>query len=211
MPSQAGESSWHLGRPSAGRPRRLPICLFGQSPKDAAHAPQSRAATPKAARRSAPAIIDECLVAGATFARSDPMSHDDEKPKAKHAANRCVCCGCDDSLTPQSHYPLARILRRADIIRSVSVRRSPTQPSCPTIPAPKASHGSAQQEVSPNKVNHCPCPQGPRRMNRAASQAPTVSCRTRRTGLLRRARRAAKCSSARAGRQPDAPYPGAEG
>jgi hypothetical protein len=46
------------------------------------------------------AIIDECRVAGATFARSDPMSHDDEKHKAKDDANRCVCCGCNDSLTP---------------------------------------------------------------------------------------------------------------
>ena len=46
------------------------------------------------------AIIDECLTAGATFARSHPMSHDDEKHKAKDDANRCVGCGCSDSLTP---------------------------------------------------------------------------------------------------------------
>jgi hypothetical protein len=30
------------------------------------------------------------------------MSHDDEKDKAKDDANRCVCCGGDDSLTPES-------------------------------------------------------------------------------------------------------------
>jgi len=76
------------------------MCLFGQLPKDAAQAPQSRAATSKAARRSSPSIIDACMVAGATFARSDPMSHDDEKHEAKDDAKRCVCRGCNDSLTP---------------------------------------------------------------------------------------------------------------
>jgi len=28
------------------------------------------------------------------------MSHDDEKHKAKDDANRCVCGGCNGSLTP---------------------------------------------------------------------------------------------------------------
>jgi hypothetical protein len=64
---------------------------------------RTRAAESSNNQGSAPelaAIIDECMVAGATLARSDPMSHDDEKHKAKDDANRCVCRGCNDSLTP---------------------------------------------------------------------------------------------------------------
>jgi hypothetical protein len=30
------------------------------------------------------------------------MSHDDQKHKAKDDTNRCICCGGDDALTPES-------------------------------------------------------------------------------------------------------------
>ena len=100
MPSQAGESSlasWSTKRWSPQTPPYLPLRAMAKGCRTRA-AESSRNNQRNALALAA--IIDECLTAGATFARSHPMSHDDEKHKAKDDANRCVGCGCSNSLTP---------------------------------------------------------------------------------------------------------------
>jgi hypothetical protein len=82
------------------------------------------------------------------------MSHDQQERQANGHAYYRVCRGLYDSLAPQNRYPLTRILRPRDVIRSVAVRRPSTKSLCSAIPAPKAGRRGPQQEVSRNKESH---------------------------------------------------------
>jgi hypothetical protein len=86
------------------------------------------------------------------------MSDEQKKRQAEGHAESRVYRGRDHALAPQNGPPETRMLRGADIVRPITMVRSPAQPPRPAIPAEKSTRRATQQEVSRNQVTQRPSP-----------------------------------------------------
>jgi hypothetical protein len=107
--------------------------------------------------------------------RSDPISHEQKKRQAEGDAESPVECGRDQALAPQNGSPETRMRLGADIVRPITMVRSPPQPPRPAIPAEKATRRATQQEVTRNHVAQRPSPHRQRPPNSILRQKPRAA------------------------------------